>query len=326
VTHDHDDGRDLLARDTEKLLRRAEPVVPMPGPVRTRIRARLREMERDAAADSTAGTRSGTQGFPGRILRWAPAAAAVALMVFVALWLGDLQSGITWADVVERLGSVRTVVARTETEATSAAGKSILHRARICFKDPGLSRTEILPTDREMPGPESVVIIRREGNRTEQLTLSPIARQASQVTHIFRFPGAAEPSRPVVDLVSESWQRLRRVTASATRRIGERDIDGIPSAGFEMLVRELFDEMLPPMSEGTLRVWASLETAVPVLVEIEFPDAGDALVRTRLADNATCMRVGRYRVHGGVGYGALYRMVPPSPTIQIPLSGSTQTP
>jgi len=282
VTNEHNDGRDPLARDTEKLLSRTEPLVPMPEPVRTSIRARLRKLGREAAADPPAGDRPWRGSLVGRILRWAP--VAVALVLLVALWLGDLQGGITWADVVERLGSVRTVAASTETEVTSAAGTSVLHRARIYFKDPGLSRTEILSTAREVAEPTSVVIIQRGSDRAEQLTLLPAARQANQVTHTFRFPDAAEPSRPVLDMVSESWQRLSGVDATATRRSGEREIDGLPAVGFEMPVRELFDQLAPPMSAGTLRVWASIDTAAPVLVEIEFEGARDALVRTRLAE------------------------------------------
>ncbi len=116
---------------------------------------------------------SSADSAPPRI-RHALLAIAVLVAALIAVWPTGPKGGITWANAVEQIESVRTVIAMTETVGPQGL---VLHRARIHFKDPGLSRTEVISIQESElggeTGAESIMIIRRETRRAEQLTLLP---------------------------------------------------------------------------------------------------------------------------------------------------------
>jgi hypothetical protein len=59
-------------------------------------------------------------------------------------------------------------------------------------------------------------------------------------------------------------------------------MDGLDVVGFEIPAAEMFEDFAA-MNEATLRVWVERDTAVPLLVELEFRDAAGALTRTSLS-------------------------------------------
>jgi hypothetical protein len=86
------------------------------------------------------------------------------------------------------------------------------------------------------------------------------------------------------NLAADGWVSLRRITSDETREIGEREINGVQTVGFEAPIRELFDSPLSQPPEGVVRVWAGRETAVPVEVEGEFQGRHGLVYKTTIED------------------------------------------
>lgn len=258
---------DRTELNIDRLLEAGGPAPKMPGELKARIRERLAESGHRGAV--------GQRG-PRRWAGWTMAAAAVLAFLLFSFWPMGSQAAISWSDVLDRLETVKTLRAFTRTEVTHAGGGVTTQRATIHFKDPGLSRTELFApgTDDATAAapPLSITVIHRGPAGAEQLTLHPRVDRAERVSHVFRADDDEAPTRPIIDLASESWKRLREIAGEETRRIGERIVEGLPATGFEVPARDFFPSTGAATVDGTVRVWAGSEDATPLLVELRFTD------------------------------------------------------
>jgi outer membrane lipoprotein-sorting protein len=231
--------------------------------------------------------------FTGKSLPYATAAAAAIIVVLLGFWPGISQSGIAWADVVAQLNEVKTMMGLSTTEEVSSTGTRVIYRTRLFYKDPARSRTEYLavpdadqPTDIGASAPaeeaESVVIINRGESQSVEIRLYPWRKLVERKTLIF--PGRMLYLREgaTFNLAADSWESLARITADKTRQVGEREIDGVEAAGFEASIRELFYSPSVEPPEGVVRIWANVETAVPIMVEAQFEDQRGRMYQTRI--------------------------------------------
>jgi len=270
---------DRTDRNIDRLLEAGGPAPKMPDALKARIRERL------AASGSR---KTVVQRNPRRWAGWTMAAAAALAFLFFTFWPMGSQAAISWSDVLDRLEAVRTLRAVTSTEVRIAGGTVTTQRATIHFKDPGLSRTELLApgTDAATAAapPISITVIHRGPAGAEQLILHPRKNRAERVSHVFRADDDEAPTRPIIDLASESWKRLKQITGEETSRIGERIVDGLPATGFEVPARDFFPATGATPVDGTVRIWAASEDAVPLLVELRFTDRAGREVFTTLSD------------------------------------------
>ncbi|MCK4858844.1 MAG: hypothetical protein KAT58_12795 [candidate division Zixibacteria bacterium] len=224
---------------------------------------------------------------------YATAAAAGLILVLIGFWPSGSGSGIAWADVVEQLNEVRTVIGLSTTEEVSASGTRTVYRTKLYFKDPAMSRTEFYAVPRVQQAAEagtsppanaveSIVIIVRGQDQSTEMHLYPQRKAGQRTTHLFSGNMLDLRAGDTFNLATDGWTSLRRITSDQTREIGERRIDGMQTVGFEAAVRELFDtpRIAPP--EGVVRVWAAKETAVPVEVDVEFRDKRGQVFKTRI--------------------------------------------
>ena len=286
--HDH------LEENIEKLISRARPNLTMPEESRARVLSVL--LGEDAGASSTIRLtfRKGTKMITGKSVPYATAAAAAIILVLLGFWPGVSPSGIAWADVVAQLNEVKTLVGLSTTEEVSSTGTRVFCRTRLFYKDPARSRTEYLaiphsgqPVETGASGPadevEYVVIIDRGWNQSVETRLYPQRKVVERTTHVFS-DGMLDLREGITfNLAADSWTSLAMVTADKTREIGEREINGVEAAGFEASIGELFyrPSIQPP--KGVVRIWANIETAVPIMVEAQFEDERGRLYRTRIA-------------------------------------------
>jgi hypothetical protein len=231
--------------------------------------------------------------FTGKSVPYATAAAAAIILVVLGFWPGISQSGIAWADVVAQLNEVKTMMGLSTTEEVSSTGTRVIYRTRLFYKDPARSRTEYLavpnadqPTDTGASAPaedaESVVIINRGESQTVEIRLYPWRKVVERTTLVF--PGRMLYLREgaTFNLAADSWDSLARITGDKTRKIGGREIDGVEAAGFEAPIRELFYNPSVDPPEGVVRIWANIETAVPIMVEAQFEDERGRTFQTRI--------------------------------------------
>jgi len=276
------DPHDHLEGNVERLLGRAQAERAMPQAERDRaLRALL-----DASAGGPAGLPGGRKASigTGRYWTWWTAAAAALLLIAIFFWPGGLQDGAVWADVVAYLEQAETLAARVTLHDTPPSAPTRTGYARLYQKDPGLTRSEIYAApDASSAGPGDwpvtddtvatlVVITASRQDEATILRLTPGEKLAHRTT--LTFGGGAREARSAMplDLVSESWSRLKRITSDRTRVVGERTIDGISTVGFETDIGELFGEPEASPLRGAVRIWAESGSGVPIEVEAEFRD------------------------------------------------------
>lgn len=258
-TDQRDHGR--LDENLDRLLELGGPPPGMPPEVKARIRSKLTEVRAATARRRTPAK---------RLAGWSLAAAAALALFIILFWPGGSSGAVSWADVLEQLDRVRTVTALIRSDISDAEGTTALRRGRIWFRDPGCSRSEEYGPSSD--DPVSIRIFRSEPGRTEMLTLDPGSDRAEQMIHTLRSAGGEPAQGPVVDFVSESWRRLKRITSAEAAPLGERVIDGAAAAGFEAPAGTFFNDPGGPANEGLLRIWVGRDDAVPRRIELAFED------------------------------------------------------
>jgi outer membrane lipoprotein-sorting protein len=246
-------GNDQLDRNVERLLSRTRPAMRMPEEGKKRVLSALKTNRR----------LRWRRGIP-----WTAAAAAAAIITFL-FWPWGMSGGIAWADVAKQLNTVGSMSARVVTE--SMPGTGAISEIRLFQKDPGLSRSEMLGSDGE---PVSIVIMNSGRSESSIARISPRDRTVHITT--LTFSGAALDSRAAMprDIVADSWSRLKIVTSDQTKEIGNSEIGGVPVVGFEIDIREIFEQREAARMTGLMRVWADAESGVPLEVGAEFTDPG----------------------------------------------------
>jgi outer membrane lipoprotein-sorting protein len=275
----HDD----LQRNVEKLLTRARPELTMPQASKDRILRALLEEAAEQPAMQSFTLRKGRAAMMSTRWSWLTAAAAALLLGVFLFWPGGLQNGVAWADVVQHLNRIESVIARVTIDDTPPGGARKTGFAVLFQKDPGLSRTEIYASSEAAGGDpeewpfspdeaESIVITSSGRDEAVVVRMSPREKVAHRTT--LSFAGAARDARSAMprDMVAASWARLKEIASDRTRVIGEREIDGLSTVGFEADIGELFGDSALPRLRGTVHVWAALGTGEPVEIELDFRD------------------------------------------------------
>jgi len=218
-----------------------------------------------------------------RPLSWAAAAAAVLVVALLVLWPGGMQGSPAWADVAGRLAEARSVIAWAAIETIPPSGGTRITHARLFQQDPGMTRTEIFSAAEPAPVPaepvppeaiESIAIMVRSPEQSTITRLYPGERRAERTTLSYSGKVLEARERMPGDMVAEMFGRLRALTADQARLVGEREIGGHPAVGFAARITELLGGGAAPPLDGTVRVWASRDTALPLEVEVEFTDPG----------------------------------------------------
>jgi hypothetical protein len=268
-----DHERDLADRKLEQLLSSVPPVLPMPDADKRRVLEALRAR---AATNSSSETVS-IHRTPRHRFAAVAAAAAVALAL-VVLWPGGGQGGIVWADVAEQLMAVRTMGGRLVETVVSPDGGTRVVTGRLYFKDPGLTRfdydEEVVTTpdgksERSKP-PASVIIVHTLPEDVIILQVFPERRAAIRmevdVTGSLLGPWRDFKINPAM----VAWSKLHELPSGSTRVIGKREVAGRSAIGFAAPLAEVAGpQPLGVEIEGEIRVWAAVEDAVPVAVEVE---------------------------------------------------------
>lgn len=267
----------------DRLIGLGEPLPRMPETLKARIRSKLAEV----------GQKSEKKNF---LLRhWAivsPLATAAILSLFlIFFWPGGPPGTISWADVQNRIDQIHTLTARSYKEITTTEGKQIIKRSKIYIKDPGLFKVEYYSPDADIdavtPGPDRIFINKLESGKSEQLTLFPSSHSAERVTQFFHTNSSKPiPSQEAINLASENWKAMKQITADKTKRIGNREINGVPASGFEFYTP--YQDFYIPSDKSAgpahIRIWASLEDAVPLLIEVEFQNTQGQKIRIECSD------------------------------------------
>jgi len=280
MTPGRDNENGHLHENVARLLASVPPERPLPQEAKRRILAALIDRARVEGEQPTRKTRRGSIGWK-RLGSWAAAAAAAVVVALIALWPGGMQSGLAWADVAQHLAEARSVIAWATSEATPPSGGTRVTRARLLQKDPGMTRTETFSSAEPAPHPgepvpteavESIAIMIRSPRESTLTRLYPGERRARRTTLSFSGKALEARERMTGDMVGEMFARLRGLTEDQTRVVGEREIGGRPAVGFAARMAELLGDAPAPPLDGTVRVWASRETALPLEVEVEFTD------------------------------------------------------
>jgi hypothetical protein len=166
------------------------------------------------------------------------------------------------------------------TEERSPAGTVKTTRLRALQKDPGLSRHEIVMGPGAFPPPgggvpperlEAATIMRSGREESTIIRLAYRERTVHRTT--LSYAGTALAGREATPrgLVAATWRSLRDLASDTTRIVGEREIDGVSTVGFEAGIDEIPGGGTAEV-EGIVRVWAAADAAVPMEIELEFVD------------------------------------------------------
>ena len=259
--------------DVKRLVGAAPPVRPMPEADRRRVLAALR-----ARAERTAAVSTPPAHAPQRRFAALAAAAAVVVAVILTLWPGGGGGGIVWADVARQLKLVRTMGGPLVKTLVGPDGTTRVITGRMYFKDPGLSRhdrdleTVTMPdgSTKTTTPPNSVLIVRAYAEDLVVVQLFPERHEAirSQVDVTGSLLG---PWRELeLNPVFFAWSKLHELSTGSTRVIGRREVAGVEAIGFAAPLAEVLGpQQFGLTPDGEIRVWASAETAVPLVVEID---------------------------------------------------------
>lgn len=189
---------------------------------------------------------------------------AVAAAILIALGLGiwafistGHHSGVVWAQVADRVGSSGGFIYRTRTIQKQADWDQPLEFASMTYNSPGHGmRVEGI----EGGAPDSYV------NEEEgiQITLNHAAKHYTQRTLPPRPAGAA--AEPPAGVMAKAM--VLPFTMGEYKELGRRTIDGVEAEGIETHGFTGFGGNFQIDSQ-TARLWVSVETGYPVLIERE---------------------------------------------------------
>jgi Putative zinc-finger len=217
------------------------------------------------------------------------AAAAVVLVCFliIAFWIGGSPSTIVWADVQERFNQVHTMTLSEITKISEPAGMRITGRYKYYYKDPGLSRSEVYPTNAG-PGsveeaPQNITINRSKPGSSERVTLYPGARRAELSDSVFLTDGPQPFYQSPMDIASFTWEMMKEITAGKTRPIGDRIINGVAAVGFEFDLPARW-HISNVVGKVQAQLWARHGDGNVLLIELKFRDVQGKNVNVEYSD------------------------------------------
>ena len=211
--------------------------------------------------------------FQSKRVRWSAAAAvAAAVVLVIGFWPGKAGrgpgNGIAWADVVQRIGAAKTMVC------WGGHGTSLC-RYR-CFSEGDRCRLEQYAAGVEQR-PTRIEVSPAVSTGWDSIAWSPSRKRLLRHAHrrVSIRVSSKTASVPLVEQPAED-------RADQTRRAGEAELNGVPAVIFEASTQELFDGQPPAFEEqGTLRVWVSKRSGVPIQMELRHGGgSGNEVVET----------------------------------------------
>ena len=273
-------NNEYIDKNLDRLLKQGVPIPVMPEEIKDRIRSRLIQISPESSRKRI---------FPFRWVALPLTAAAVFIFFILFPWQYNLSGSITWADVQKHFDNIHTIAGKVDI-ITSINGESrIISSARIYHKDPGLTRSEIYEPytdlDTIKPLPQLININKRKPGFSELLTLHADSRQAEWRTQIYRTTGPDKPPKQIIDLASENWKLMSKITGDKTNHIGTRVINGIPAIGF-IFECPVQDCIVDPNAIGDAngKIFVKREDGVPVFIEVEYPDKQGQKIRIEAND------------------------------------------
>jgi outer membrane lipoprotein-sorting protein len=274
--------REQLERNIEKLLSHVHPEVAMPEETKAKVLSALLEGRVGASSKLRLGIERRLKMLSGKRMVYGLAAAIAVTLLLFFLWPGVSTSGIAWADVIEKIENVRTMTGIFTVEERGPSGEEKVTRSKIYYKDPSKARFETY-----YPGTERIQAIRitdREPDRAVMTNIYPDRKEGERTSLIFKGTILDERKDDPLDMAGLSWLKLKNIASERMNEVGVRDVDGIPAAGFEASMREVFSGSKLPTPDGVIRVWVNRETVVPVAVDAEFEGRAGFQVKSSLTE------------------------------------------
>lgn len=270
---------EYMDTNLDRLLELGNPIPEMPEDIKNRIRSKLILLASESRKDKFFS------------FRWVllPLSAAAVLIFFLFIpWKGDMHGAISWADVRRHLNNIKTVVSKIDLITTYGENRTTIS-GKVYHKDPGLTRSEIYSESNDgdalFPKPQSINVIKRVPGRSEWLMLQPGFNQAEWKTEIFRTAGPEYPPTQIVDIATENWKNMKKLTEDDTRLIGDRFIDGVSAVGFsfEGPVNEIIQS---PEAIGRAHgnIYVRHEDGLPLFIEVTYQTRQGQGVRLEARD------------------------------------------
>jgi hypothetical protein len=274
VSTNHDANGGVLEDNIRTLLCSAEPDLSLPQADKMRILSVLTARRAKAPSAPHRWAEQARAILKNRLGRYAAVAAAAAIVLAVMnLRTGDSRNGLAWADVVRQVTSAKTLVwslnARGKAPSTSSAQEwmpAVLQKEY--YNDRGMSRREI-----DTPQGRKIIIMAVDPNECTVLTLYPRQKKADRCTTIGYWPGYSPGGKSPFGGPFDAggwWGKLKGVTSNMTRKIGEREIKGVRTVGFEAPIQAILEMPKSFPTKGWVHVWVDRNTALPLLIEAQF--------------------------------------------------------
>ncbi len=186
------------------------------------------------------------------------AAVVVACVVGVSLWKGT-GSGLALAEVLARMGEVQTYSLKLTTTWQSEGAESKPTAEATILVSRTLGQKTVVHVSHPFTGQSMLEEIYVPAQGRTIITLMPNEKQYSRVE--------------LDDATMEQWERendprylVERVTQSEHTRLGRSVVDGIEVEGFQTTDPNSWGGMPVPGAE--IRIWAAVETCLPVRIEV----------------------------------------------------------
>ena len=203
---------------------------------------------------------------------------AVAVVIIVAVILGvfelietESKSGLVWAEVVQNVQDSRGIIYRTRTTGMGDPNNDWPKAHIMHHKSPLHSRTDWY----------------REGQIQRTVNFDLSTKTMTWLAHDKKVynkePMKEETVQSVQNSQKSGWLRPEDITSKILdfehRKIGTRTIDGVLCEGLETNDPAVCGA--PPTKTFAGRLWVSVETRYPVLIEVEATDGEDGSVQMK---------------------------------------------
>lgn len=188
-------------------------------------------------------------------------APAACVLLALVLYLAPGQN-VAFADVLERLRQARTLVCQF---ASYQGDDQPVSTGTMYLSDKFGSRIEI-----NTPGQGQIVLLRPVDGPIR--VVNPGRKSVVRVD-------ASASGRVARNAPDEFIDYLRQLTGDADRGLGRKEIDGHEAEGFE-IDGDRLGLLAQPGTDAWARVWVDVNTALPVLIEIETTMPDGQFIRT----------------------------------------------
>lgn len=215
-----------------------------------------------------------------RPLITASAAAAAVVIALIGLWPISEPPGIAWADVARRIQASETVCGWSRTIYPDRE-RSFNEYVRFYMKDSFLERFEfyeVNPATRPVssqPSPREVRL--RRGHDADW---SSIIWYASKRVNRQKIDNCLDYKE---NRVASIWYKLRQISSDGAYYQGVELLDGQEMLVYLAPIEYLIDDDYAP-DKGTVRVWVSKETKLPVRCDMCYVDFNDRNAVTSVYD------------------------------------------